>query len=142
MVLRPESVRRRLLKLEEVISRLETVGPMTAEELRNDFRDAWVVERGLQLAAEIFFDIGNHILSAHFGTSASDYEAILAGLGAHQVVAQELADRLRGLGGFRNILVHDYLELDLDRVADAFTRAPRDFTEFSLAVRQWLDRLE
>ena len=74
MVLKPEAVRARLLKLEEVISRL---GDLQSADLANDFRDAWAVERGLQLAAELVFDIGNHILSAHFGISAQDYEDIL-----------------------------------------------------------------
>jgi len=38
-----------------------------------DPRDAWARERGLQLGAEIVLDVGNHILSAHFGVSAQDY---------------------------------------------------------------------
>jgi uncharacterized protein YutE (UPF0331/DUF86 family) len=33
-------------------------------------------------------------------------------------------ERLKGLGGFRNILVHDYLRLDPDLVATKLTRAP------------------
>ena len=62
MVLRPDAVRERLVKLEEVISRLKEIEPRA---LREDFRHAWAAERGLQLAAEIIFDVGNHILSAH-----------------------------------------------------------------------------
>jgi uncharacterized protein YutE (UPF0331/DUF86 family) len=49
-------------------------------------------------------------------------------------------ERLKGLGGFRNILVHDYLRLDPDLVATKLTRAPQDFSEFALAVRRWLEQ--
>ncbi|MBI1818212.1 MAG: DUF86 domain-containing protein [Deltaproteobacteria bacterium] len=61
----------------------------------------------LQLGAEIIFDIGNHILSAYFGTSAQDYEDILPQLATRGVIPEALHQRLKGLGGFRNILVHD-----------------------------------
>ncbi len=70
MVLRPEAVRERLLRLEEVISRLEELRRLDARALREGFREVWAVERGLQLGAEIVLDVGNHILSAHFGVSA------------------------------------------------------------------------
>ena len=138
MVLRPEAVRGRLLKLEEVTTRLEQLATFDARALRDDFRQAWAVERGLQLAAEIVFDVGNHILSAHFGVSAQDYEDILSQLEAHRVIDATARERLKGLGGFRNILVQGYLALDPERVAHALAKAPGDFSEFARAVHQWL----
>ncbi len=138
VVLRPEAVRARLLKLEHVVARLEQLSGLGQRELREDFRAAWAVERGLQLAAEIVFDIGNHILSAHFAVTAQDYEDILTQLAAERVLDPALRERLRGLGGFRNILVHGYLALDTDRVADALARAPRDFSDFIGGIRDWL----
>jgi len=77
VVIRSEAIRERLLKLEEVISRIEELGAPDPTALRNDFQYAWAAERGLHLAAEIVFDVGNRILSAHFGTSAQDYEDII-----------------------------------------------------------------
>jgi uncharacterized protein YutE (UPF0331/DUF86 family) len=141
MVLRPESVRERLLKLEEIISALQTLTPRSKARAFSDRRDEWAAERGLQLAAEVLLDIGNHILSAHFGVSPQDYEDIVTQLAAHGVIDADLHARLRGIGGFRNILVHDYLRIDRTKVADALGRAPRDFSAFALAIRAWLDRL-
>jgi uncharacterized protein YutE (UPF0331/DUF86 family) len=138
VVLRPEAVRQRLLKLEQAISRLEELGRSDRTLLRTNFREAWAAERGLQLAAEILLDTGNHILSAHFGESARDYEDVITRLAAHAVVDEHLRARLKGLGGFRNVLVHGYLELDPDRVADHLAKAPADFSEFLRAIRAWL----
>lgn len=140
MVLRPEAIRERLLKLEEVISRLEELGTGDPRTLHENFQRAWAAERGLQLASEIVFDIGNHILSAHFGASAQDYEDIIAQLGARGVIDDSLRIRFKGLGGLRNILVHGYLRVDIDRVAEVLARAPSDFSEFARAVREWLAR--
>jgi uncharacterized protein YutE (UPF0331/DUF86 family) len=138
VVLRVEAVRERLLKLEEIISTLDAIGRSTTA---GDPRDAGARERGLQLAAEVVLDIGNHILSAHFGVAAQDYEDIIAQLGARGVIAEQLRVRLKGLGGLRNILVHGYLRLDPARVEAYLERAPADFTDFARAVRAWLDRV-
>jgi len=139
VVLKPEALRARLLRLEEVVSRLDE---LRATGPGGDFRDAWAVERGLQVAAEITFDVGNHILSARFGVSAANYEDILSGLARHQVLSTELRQRLDGLGGFRNLLVHDYLRLDPDRVRERLQRAPTDFSDFAREVGSWLDSVQ
>jgi uncharacterized protein YutE (UPF0331/DUF86 family) len=141
VVLRPDALRERLQKLEDIISRLEDVGGTDRTTLRTNFRDAWAAERGLQLGAETVFDIGNHILSAHFGVTPKDYEDIIAQLEIHGVIAERLRNRLKGLGGFRNILVHDYLRIDPDRVAEYLSKAPIDFSDFAHEIRDWLSRL-
>ena len=137
MVLRPEAVRERLRKLEEVISGLEDL----AVEKGSGLRDEWATQRGLQLGAELLFDIGNHVLAAHFGVSAGDYEDVLEQLAARGVIERTLRERFRGLGGFRNILVHDYLRLDRKKVADSAASAPRDLSAFALAIDDWLVRI-
>ena len=141
MVLRPEALRERLLKLEEVISKLQEIGRLDPAALRMNFREAWGAERGLQVGAEAIFDIGNHLLSAHFGVSPKDYEDIIVQLAAHSVIDEPLRTRLKGLGGFRNILVLGYLRVDPDRVADVLSKAPADFSEFAVAVRRWLGQV-
>lgn len=141
MVLRPDSVRERLLKLEEVISNLEATGGLDADALRTNFRDAWTAERGLQLGAEAILDIGNHILSAHFGVTAKDYEDIITQLAARGVIDDRLRASLTGLGGFRNVLVHGYLRIDPLRVAEHLQRAPVDFSEFARQIREWMARV-
>lgn len=142
MVLRIDVVRQRLAKLEEVITHLIELGAMDRASLRLDFRTAWAVERGLHVAAETVFDMGNHILSAHFGVVSKDYEDIVARLEEVGVIDHELRSTLKGLGGFRNLLVHEYLRLDPDRVADYLARAPREFGEVALQIRRWLEGVE
>lgn len=138
MVLRLDSVRARLLRLEEVVSQLAELASRSRAALTESVALAWAVERGLALAAEILFDVGNHILSAHFGVVSESYEDILDQLARHGVLDRDLRMRLKGLGGFRNILIHDYLRLDRERVLDSLQNAPRDFGDFAESVRAWL----
>ena len=100
----------------------------------------WAVERGLQLAAEIALDVGNHILSAHFGVSATSYEDIVRRLGDLGVLPDDVRASIQGLGGFRDVLVHGYFALDETRVAEQLDVAPERFTAFAVAVRRWLEQ--
>lgn len=49
--------------------------------------------------------------------------------------------RMKGLGGFRNLLVHEYLRIDPDRIADHLRKAPAEFTELARQIRVWLDSI-
>ena len=139
MVLRIDAVERRLLRLESVISELSRLSEMDLERFREDLSEMWKVERGLQLGAEVLLDIGNHILAAHFGASPDGYRKIFERMADHKVISRSLASRLSGLAGFRNVLVHDYLDLDPVRVLDNFKRAPQQFSEFAQEIRDWLE---
>lgn len=140
MVLRLDSVRARLAKLEEIITRLSELSAGGVGE--TDFRQNWAVERGLQLGSEVLLDLGHHILVAHFGIAPADYGDVLQQLARAGVISDTLRLRLKGLAGFRNLLVHDYLRLDPQRVAEVLAAAPSDFNAFALAVRRFLESLE
>lgn len=135
MVLKPESIQARLLRLEEVISELEH---LRDSEEKETLSYRWAIERGLHLGAEILLDIGNHVLSAGFGVSPEGYDDIIHQLGRRQLLSTELRQRLGGLGGFRNILVHDYMRLDPERVMTILADAPEAYSAFASTIRRWL----
>jgi uncharacterized protein YutE (UPF0331/DUF86 family) len=139
MVFRADAVQARLRRLEEVVTMLRELAKLDNSSLRTSLRDMWAVERGLHLGAEILFDIGNHILTSQYGTSSEGYQDIVEQLAQQGILDPGLHQRLRGLAGFRNILVHDYLRLDPDRVQEALAKAPGDFDDFARAIRRWLE---
>jgi uncharacterized protein YutE (UPF0331/DUF86 family) len=139
LILRPDVVRERLRKLRAVLRNLYDVRAVSAEEYVSSFRHQWLAERGLQLAAEAFFDIGNHILAGHFNVHPRDYEDIIRLLAEQRVISDDLVARLQGLGGLRNILVHAYLDIDPGRVFEALSNRVDDFVQFASEVERFLD---
>lgn len=118
----------------------------TLEELRRmrghalaDRLHEWAAERGLQVAAQALFDCGNHLLSGGFGERVDDYASIPPALLRHGVIDAGLEGRLRGLAGFRNLLVHDYFRIDVARVRDLLDTLLDDLEAFAAAVEAWLD---
>ncbi|HKZ51531.1 MAG TPA: DUF86 domain-containing protein, partial [Dehalococcoidia bacterium] len=103
----------RLQELERVASELERHLGQTVEGLGEDLSHRWAVERGLLAGLAIIFDISDHILATDFGIYPKTYEESLERLHRASVISESLYQGLKGSGGFRNVLVHEYTEIDL-----------------------------
>jgi len=132
-------VERHLYALEAAVLQLRRHAGKPLEALQ-DLDEAWAVQRGLQLCAQNALDVATHLL-AGAGRDAPDYASALDGLGALGVLSPALLARFRGVAGFRNILVHGYLELDLRRVHAVLNERLDDFGEYASAVRSYLASL-
>ena len=138
MVIKKETVRERLKRLEEVIARLDACRGQPLDAFRKDVQRQWVVERGFILAAECVADIAGHILSGKFSIQPADHEEAIERLGEQGVISTSLAAAPRGFGGFRNILVHEYLRIDPARVHEYLENRLDQLREFTAQVSAWL----
>ena len=58
-------------------------------------------------------------LSARQGLAFDDYTQAVRNLGQMDLVEEDVLARLERLPGFRNVVVHEYVTLDFDRVVGA-----------------------
>jgi len=137
-VLRLEVVNLRLKELDTVLQELEKYKKIDPKTLRTDLSQRWIIERGLQAGAELIFEVGDHILSSHFGYYSETYEDTLKALFQKDVISEGLYLQIKGLGGLRNILVHRYTVIDTDLVFNSFQKCLRVFPAFAGEVLQWL----
>jgi uncharacterized protein YutE (UPF0331/DUF86 family) len=130
-------MRRHLLALDAALQNLRRhVGkPLDALSLNTD--EAWAVERGLQVCAQNALDIATHI-AASAGRDAPDYAAAIDALEALGVLPKDFAKSFRAVAGFRNVLVHGYLDVDLARVHELLNTRLSDFAEFAKHVSAFL----
>jgi len=142
MMLRREAIEERLKQLDEILQELSRYQDMAWENFRRDISLRWIIERGLIAAASIIFDISDHILAGHFGLYAETYEESLESLRDKEVLSEGLYGQIKGLGGFRNILVHHYLEIDPREVFDNFRKALVVFPHWGREILNWLDTVD
>ncbi len=88
-------------------------------------------------AIEACVDVAQHICATQGWGPPRDNGDAFAVLGRHRVLEPELASRMRQAAGFRNVLVHEYVEVDdevvLDRLSD-----PSDLERFGRVIVRWL----
>jgi len=122
----------RLAELRRHLDHLDALAPRVP--------DRFVLERDLSLhndvlfsllmAAQLVIDIAGE-LSAVRGDRFEDYTEAVRNLARDARFPPELVRELERVPGFRNVVIHEYVALDLDRVAEALRRlAP---------LRQFLD---
>lgn len=129
-----------VLNLNRVADELEQYQSVRGDDLATNLSLRWTVEHGLQSGLTLILHAANHILTRRFSILAESYEASLAELRAQRVISASLYRRLRGAGGFRNLLVHEYLQIDLSRVARFTKRAPAVFRAFADELADWLEQ--
>lgn len=132
-------VRRHLLALDAAVQQLRRHAGRPLSAFRADADEQWTVERGLQLCAQNVLDVATH-LAASAGRDVPDYASAIDVLGDLGVLPVEFAERLRGIAGFRNVLVHGYLGTDLARVHQLLNSGLVDFVEFGRLVDNYLER--
>lgn len=84
--------------------------------LLNDLRRLAVIKWHMLLAIEDAFALCNQVVAMLGGEPPTAYAECFERPMAHGIVEQELADRLRAMARFRNLLLHRYWEVDDQRV--------------------------
>ncbi len=137
----PDAVVRRLLILNECLSELARPEAAIPQQLAANSMLRAAVERWLQTAIEACIDIASHVIASEgWVPPASGREAFLV-LANHGRLKLDLAQRLGTAAGLRNLLVHDYVAIDLAQLAHVVERDLQDLREFAVQVAGWMGEI-
>ncbi len=108
---------------------------VTREALEQDLSLHNDVLFSLLTVCQVVIDVAGE-LCARRGDRFEDYTQAVRHLVRDPRFPAELVRELERLPGFRNVLVHEYVELDLDRVVEAVQRLDplRRFLEIVVAI--------
>ena len=130
-------VDRRLIALRSAVAALRRQAGTSPQALRADSDRLWAIERGLQLSAQNALDVASHLASAA-GLDPATCGSSIDSLVEANVLPPDFGERFRGTAGFRNVLVHGCLEVDLDLLARILGENLDDFEEFARHVERRL----
>lgn len=121
----------------------DDVGVLRSEADAKDERRAdqmWLrgVKYAFITAIEAGIDVAQHVCSSEgWGPPRDNGDAMLV-LGRHGVLEPDLAERMRAAVGFRNVLVHQYGDVDDDIVQERLVDLG-DLDAFAAQVVRFLD---
>ena len=109
-----------------LLNTLEVVDRYAREVKRRDLDEDWEtwlkVKAALELAAQCAIDAALELISKRDLGVPQTYRDVFAVLANAKIIDSQLLEELRAWAGMRNVLVHMYTELDLDRVHAALSR--------------------
>jgi uncharacterized protein YutE (UPF0331/DUF86 family) len=134
----PDVIARRLLSLSEALKELERPAAADARALAGDAVLRAAVERWLQVAVEACMDVAYHVVASEGWTPPESGRAAFASLAAHGKMSLDLAARLGSAAALRNVLVHDYVSVDLERLARVVRDDLGDLRTFAQIAAGWI----
>ncbi|MDI7266913.1 MAG: DUF86 domain-containing protein [Myxococcota bacterium] len=127
---RLEILRDNLADLRRYASRIPPGG------LSSDRDAQHMVLHALYVATQAAIDAGSHVLADRGLPRATTYAAVFERLAEAGVLSRDLAERMAGWAGMRNVVAHFYPVIDLGRVERALRQDLGDFDDFLAAVEQ------
>jgi uncharacterized protein YutE (UPF0331/DUF86 family) len=135
-------IRRRLADLQRNLQTLQQWKSVPYENWAASTEKIWAVEHGLQTSIQIVLDIGNHLLADLGENKVEDYSSVIIHLGTAGILPIEFSEKIRPMAGFRNLLVHEYAELDLTEVHRMLRDHLGDFEEFGKHIEAYLSKAD
>jgi uncharacterized protein YutE (UPF0331/DUF86 family) len=128
----------RLQHLDSNIAELEKLAStMSIDDFKNNITNQWALRYGLFESIQIVIDIACHIVSQNNFGNTNTYRDCIESLEKFDVIGNELGSNLKKMVGLRNILVHDYVEIEITQLYH-YVSDLSDFSSFSKAIRNYL----
>lgn len=126
--MRRELIERKLAHLHGYVQDMESFVPLSRAERQ---RQHYAIERLLQLLCEVAADITLQFLKARGIAPPESYRAVFEQARDRGWMAEDLAQELIRACGLRNVIVHLYDTLDMQRVLAAVDAAPGLYRRFT-----------
>jgi len=124
----------KLERLRRCIQRIEHKRPALLADLVADYDLQDILSVNLERAIQLCVDIAAHIIAAREISAPTTMAAAFESLQVLQVLSPELATSMKKAVGFRNIVVHNYQEIDWEIVFNICHHKLDDFRAFARAI--------
>ncbi len=124
----------KLKRLEENLKALSEIkADYTLEDIKNNKVDEWGLRYGLFESIQIIIDIACSIVTQKNLGIPKNYSDCIQLLISNKYVDKELGEKIKSTVGLRNLLVHEYGIIDVERLYK-FLDHIQDIRDFALTV--------
>ncbi|MGQ0574261.1 MAG: type VII toxin-antitoxin system HepT family RNase toxin [Pseudonocardia sp.] len=131
-------VQAKLQLMSTLRARLDRFGEIERVVLEDDLDQRLILERLLTQLVDLAVAINTQIVAAETGAAPEDYRTSFSALASVGTIDADLARRLAPATGLRNVLIHAYQDLDMDRFVSSVPLARVQFAAYIRQVARWL----
>ena len=123
-------------KLDRHLKRLERYRTISYDDFSKDEDAQDIVLYNMQMAIQICIDVASHVVSDDkLGTPDTMAELFII-LSRNRILPHDFGERLAKMVGFRTLLIHEYIDIDLEKVHGLVLQNLSDFDRFRGLVYQ------
>ena len=135
-----EIIEKRIDSIEEKVKYLKNISKIETEKFLKSYEKIQAAKHSLQEAIEACLDISNHVIAAKGLERSESYSDMFQRLAEVGILNKRLADRLSDMARFRNLLVHQYTEIENRRVHEIIKENLNDIEEFMKSIEMLLEK--
>lgn len=100
------------------------------------------VERSLQVAIEACLDIGRRLIATENLRYAEENREVFQVLEEADIIPEQMLETMHAMAGFRNIIVHDYADVNDAAVYGIVTKRLGDFDAYAELIVRHLEAMD
>ncbi|WP_237791382.1 type VII toxin-antitoxin system HepT family RNase toxin [Corynebacterium accolens] len=133
-----DTIRKRLVSLRRILGELEKYRDSDADALRSDLSQMYAVFFMLQQVIDLATDINQHIAATTLNVADSNSRRGFEDLIRAGVLPADLEQDFYKSAALRNVITHQYVEVDLGIVSNSIPRVLDVYTQYVKSISRWL----
>lgn len=133
-----DTIRKRLVSLRRILGELEKYRDSDAKELRSDLSQMYAVFFMLQQVIDLATDINQHIAATTLNVADSSSRRGFEDLIRAGILPTDLEQDFYRSAALRNVITHQYVEVDLGIVSNSIPRVLDVYTQYVKSISRWL----
>lgn len=133
-----DTIRKRLVSLQRILGELEKYRDSDVEQLRSDLSQMYAVFFMLQQVIDLATDINQHIAATTLNVADSSSRRGFEDLIRAGVLPADLEQDFYKSAALRNVITHQYVEVDLGIVSNSIPRVLDVYTQYVKSISRWL----
>lgn len=138
MGLDPDVIARRLAKILEEVKFLKSIRMQSRKEFLDDGKSLRSTAKAIETIVQSVIDISSHIVAQNHWGVTDTYRTTIALLAKNKVIPSELSEKLQQVVAMRNILIHQYLDVDFGLVWNSIDEIIEDAPRFIRSIKAFL----
>lgn len=128
----------RLDRIQGLVAEMRGIGVPDADKLHADHVTRYALERLATLIVDAATALNSHITSRVLRRVATTYAESFDLVAEAGALDASFAARIRNSAKLRNLLVHDYADIDYEVLAMAFDQLVDDYDQYRTQIARWL----
>ena len=126
----------KIIEIEKFLEELEDIIPGNFEEYKKDFQKKAACERYFEKIIEAVVDLGFILIRENDFRIPEDDEGVFEILLSKGIISERLSSKLRDAKGMRNIIAHEYGNIDDELIFETISN------ELKKDVEDFIDNIE
>lgn len=133
-----ELIQSKINKIEGYIKELEPILGLESNEILGNYTKLRTLERDFQLVVDTVIDINTHLISTENLRAPEDATETFFILGEAGILPMDFVKKFSPIAGLRNIVVHDYEKIDVEKMINDIKSDIGQFGEYVIFMDDFI----